>query len=135
MRCPKDWDQQCPNSECARFKLMNRGNVSAISTYLTASGKASHLLLSGLPHDFLGNPRHRLLRPAHPGRAGGIMALKMLLVRVDLAGISCVLGVTEETVSSGCAGRPQGPGDQHTPASRASRHTGAARRDVEFRCT
>ena len=39
MRCPHDWDQPCPNPECVRFKRMNRGNVSPISTYLTASGK------------------------------------------------------------------------------------------------
>jgi hypothetical protein len=35
-----------------------------------------------------------------------MMALKMLLVRVDLAGISCVLGVTEETVLAWLSVRP-----------------------------
>jgi len=39
MRKPKDWGQPCPNADCSHYRLMNRGNVSAISTYLTQSGK------------------------------------------------------------------------------------------------
>ena len=39
MRKPKDWGQPCPNPECSSYWLLNRGNGSAISTYLTQSGK------------------------------------------------------------------------------------------------
>jgi hypothetical protein len=39
MRKPKAWGQPCPNPDCASYRLLNRGNVSAISTYLTQSGK------------------------------------------------------------------------------------------------
>jgi hypothetical protein len=39
MRRPRAWGQPCPNAKCPLFKLMDRGNVSAISTYMTESGK------------------------------------------------------------------------------------------------
>ena len=39
MRKPKDWGQPCPKPDCTHYRLMNRGNISAISTYMTQSGK------------------------------------------------------------------------------------------------
>ena len=39
MRPPKDWGQPCPNPECVHYNRMRQGNVSAIATYLTQSGK------------------------------------------------------------------------------------------------
>lgn len=39
MRKPRDWGQPCPNPDCTHYRLMTRGNISAISTYLTQSGK------------------------------------------------------------------------------------------------
>ncbi len=39
MRKPKDWGQPCPNPECFYYRRMQQGNVSAIATYLTQSGK------------------------------------------------------------------------------------------------
>ena len=39
MRTPKDWGQPCPNLACAHYNRMACGNVSAIATYLTQSGK------------------------------------------------------------------------------------------------
>ena len=35
MRKAQDWSQPCPNSECSLYKRMHKGNVSAISTYMT----------------------------------------------------------------------------------------------------
>ena len=97
MRCPKDWDQPCPNSECARFKLINRDNVSAISTDLTASGKRRIFCCRDC-HTTFSETRDTVFFDLRTPEEQVIMALKMLLVRVDLAGISFVLGVTEETV-------------------------------------
>ena len=48
MRKPKDWGQPCPNSDCTHQRLMNRGNISAISTYLTQSGKRRIFLCNWL---------------------------------------------------------------------------------------
>jgi hypothetical protein len=39
MRKPKDWDLPCPNPDCPHYRRMQQGNVSAIATYLTHSGK------------------------------------------------------------------------------------------------
>ena len=39
MRKPQDWGQPCPNPDCSHYRLINRGNMSAISTYMTQSGK------------------------------------------------------------------------------------------------
>ena len=97
MRCPKDWDQPCPNPECARFKLMNRGNVSAISTDLTASGKRRIFCCRDC-HTTFSETRDTVFFDLRTPEEQVSIALKMLLVRVDLAGISFVLGVTEETV-------------------------------------
>ena len=39
MRKPKDWGQPCPNPACSHYRLMHRGNGSALSTYMTQSGQ------------------------------------------------------------------------------------------------
>jgi hypothetical protein len=39
MREPQDWGQPCPNQSCSHYRLINRGNMSAIATYLTQSSK------------------------------------------------------------------------------------------------
>src|SRR5437773_5945057 len=39
MRTPKAWGQPCPHPDCTYAQMINRGNIRAISTYLTQSGK------------------------------------------------------------------------------------------------
>ncbi len=39
MRKPSDWGQPCPNPAYSQYKLMNRGNVKALSTSQPCSGK------------------------------------------------------------------------------------------------
>jgi hypothetical protein len=39
MRTPKAWGQPCPHPDCAYAQMIHRGNIRAISTYLTQSGK------------------------------------------------------------------------------------------------
>jgi hypothetical protein len=46
MRKPNDWGQPCPQPDCTHYRLINRGNISAISTYLTQSGKRRIFLCS-----------------------------------------------------------------------------------------
>lgn len=97
MRKAQDWGQPCPNPDCSFDNLMHKGNVSAISTYMTQSGKRRILRCAQCELGFsatrdtvffdLRTPEDKVMR-----------ALKMLLVKVDLAGIRFVLGVTEETV-------------------------------------
>ena len=52
MRKPKDWGQPCPNADCTDYRLMNRGNIRAISPYLTQSGKRRISLCSACETTF-----------------------------------------------------------------------------------
>src|SRR5215471_123085 len=97
MRKPKDWGQPCPNPECPHYRRMRQGNVSAIATYLTQSGKRRIFRCHRCAMHF-SETRETVFFDLRTSEDKVMMALKMLLVRVDLAGISFVLGVTEETV-------------------------------------
>ena len=76
---------------------MNKGNVSAIATYMTQSGKRRMFRCRACSTTFA-ETRDTVFFDLRTAEEKVMMALKMLLVRVDLAGISFVLGVTEETV-------------------------------------
>jgi IS1 family transposase/transposase-like protein len=97
MRKPKDWGQPCPNSDCTHYRLMNRGNIRAISTYLTQSGKRRIFLCNACDTTF-SKTRDTVFFDLMTPEEKVMMALKMLLVKVGLSDIGFVLGVTEETV-------------------------------------
>jgi transposase-like protein len=97
MRKPQDWGQPCPNPDCSHYRLMNRGNISAISTYLTQSGRRRIFCCSQCERPF-SETRDTVFFDLRTPEEKVMMALKMLLVKVALADISFVLGVTEETV-------------------------------------
>src|SRR6267378_335612 len=97
MRTPKDWGQPCPNPACIHYRRMQQGNVSAIATYLTQSGKRRIFRCHTCETPF-SETRATVFFDLRTSEEKIMMALKMLLVRVDLAGIGFVLGVTEATV-------------------------------------
>src|SRR5712691_417024 len=97
MRTPKDWGQPCPNPACTHYRRMQQGNVSAIATYLTQSGKRRIFRCHTCETPF-SETRETVFFDLRTSEEKIMMALKMLLVRVDLAGIGFVLGVTEATV-------------------------------------
>ncbi len=97
MRKPKDWGQPCPNPVCTHYKRMQQGNVSAIATYLTQSGKRRIFRCHTCETPF-SETRETGFFDLRTSEEKVMMALKMLLGRVDLAGIGFVLGVTEATV-------------------------------------
>ncbi len=97
MRKPKDWGQPCPNPDCSHYRLMNRGNISAISTYMTQSGKRRIFCCSKCKRPF-SETRDTVFFDLRTPEEKVMMALKMLLVKVGLSDIGFVLGVTEETV-------------------------------------
>ena len=76
---------------------MTGGNVSAIAPYLTHSGTRRLLRCHTCATQF-SETRETVFFDLRTPEDKVMMALKRLLVRVDLAGISFVLGVTEETV-------------------------------------
>src|SRR5215469_11824647 len=97
MRKPKDWGHPCPNPECSHYRRMQQGNVSAIATYLTQSGTRRIFRCHTCETPF-SETRETVFFDLRTAEDKVMMALKMLLVRVDLTGICFVLGVTEETV-------------------------------------
>jgi IS1 family transposase len=97
MRKPKDWGQPCPNPACTHYRRLQQGNVSALATYLTQSGKR-RIFRCRMCETHFAETRETVFFDLRTSEEQVMMALKMLLVRVDLAGISFVLGVTEETV-------------------------------------
>src|SRR5713101_7653461 len=86
MRKPKDWGQPCPNPECSHYRRMQQGNVSAIATYLTQSGKRRIFCCHTCATRF-SETRETVFFDLRTSEEKVMMALKMLLVRVDLAGI------------------------------------------------
>src|SRR4029453_15135324 len=97
MRKPKNWGQPCPNPDCSHYRLMNRGNMSAISTYLAQSGKRRIFRCSACEKPF-SETRDTVFFDLRTPEEKGIMALKMLLVKVALSDIGFVRGGTEESV-------------------------------------
>ena len=97
MRKPKDWGQPCPNPACSHSRLMNRGNIRALSTYMTQRGKRRIFCCSKCERPF-SETRATVCFDLRTPEEKVMMALKRLLVTVALSDISFVLGVTEETV-------------------------------------
>src|SRR5260370_31892215 len=97
MRKPKEWGQPCPNPVCKHYRRLQQGNGSGIATYLTQSGTRRLFRCHTCETPF-SETRATVFFDLRTSEEKVMMALKMLLVRVDLTGISFVLGVTEETV-------------------------------------
>lgn len=97
MRKPKDWGQPCPNPACSHYRLSNRGNMSAISTSMTQSGKRRIFRCSQSERPF-SETRDTVFFDLRSPEEKVLMALKRRLVKVALSDIGFVLGVTEETV-------------------------------------
>ena len=96
MKKPRDWKQPCPNPECKYYALMGRGNVSAISTYFTQSGRR-RIFKCKECKTFFSETRGTVFYDLRTPEEKVIMVLKMFLIRADLAGICFVFGITEET--------------------------------------
>jgi IS1 family transposase len=97
MRRPQNWGQPCPNRDCTYHNLFNRGNIKAISTYMTQSGKR-RILQCNACHQSFSETRDTVFFDLRTPEEKVMMALKMLLVKVDLSGICFVLGVCEGTI-------------------------------------
>src|SRR5215472_10062264 len=82
MRKPQDWGQPCPNPDCAYYRLINRGNMSAISTALTQSGKRRIFRCSKCEGTFA-ETRDTVFFDLRTPEEKVMMALKMLLVKPD----------------------------------------------------
>src|SRR5213594_919352 len=97
MRKPQDWEQYCPNPDCKYHNLMKQGNISSIATYMSESGKRRIFKCSKCEKSF-SETRDTVFYDLRTPEERVMMALKMLLVKMELSAISFVLEVREETV-------------------------------------
>lgn len=97
MRKAKDWGQPCPNPACRYYRLMNRGNVRAIATYWTHSGRRRIFDCKRCGEQF-SETRDTVFFDLRTPEETVILVLKLLLCKVELTSLSFALGVTEETI-------------------------------------
>jgi hypothetical protein len=89
MRKPQDWGQPCPNQDCSHYRLINQGNINAVSTYLTQSGKRRIFRCSVCEQPF-SETRDTVFFDLRTPEEKVIMALKMLLVKVALSDMGVI---------------------------------------------
>ena len=97
MRKVKDWNQPCPNKACNCYGQKNQGNIRCISSYMTQSGKRRVFECKRCGEMF-SEVRDTVFFDLRTPEEKVMMALKMILVKVNLSGIAFVLGITEETI-------------------------------------
>jgi transposase-like protein len=97
LRTATDWGQPCPNPACSHYSLMNRGNVRAIATYPTQSGRRRIFQCKGCGEQF-SETRGTVFFDLRTVEETVILVLKLLLCKVELTALSFALGVTEGTV-------------------------------------
>jgi IS1 family transposase/transposase-like protein len=95
MKKPRNWNQFCPNTKCNGKG--SQGNIRAIASYLTQSGR-KRIFECTVCHETFSETRDTVFFDLKTPEEKVMMALKMILVGVELSGISFVLGVKEETV-------------------------------------
>jgi len=96
MRKPPHGGQPCPNPACAQYWLMDRGNISAISTSLTQSGNRRLCRCSACEQPF-SETRATVCCGLRSPAEKVMMALKRLRGPGALSAMGFVLGVTEAT--------------------------------------
>ena len=97
MRTTTDWGQPCPNPTCSQYGLMNRGNVRAIASYSTQSGRR-RIFQCKVCHEQFSETRGTVFFDLRTVEETVILVLKLLLCKVELTALSFALGVTEGTV-------------------------------------
>jgi IS1 family transposase/transposase-like protein len=97
MKKPQNWGQNCPNTNCSHFGKNIQGNICAVSTYPTQSGRRRVFICKACKTLF-SETRDTVFYDLRTPEDKVMMALKMILVKVTLSDISFVLGVKEETL-------------------------------------
>ncbi len=97
MKKPQNWGQSCPNRNCNCYNKNSQGNIRSVASYLTKSGKR-RIFECKVCNEMFSETRDTVFYNLRTSEEKVMMALKMILVKVELSGISFVLGVKEETV-------------------------------------
>ena len=99
MRRASDWNQPCPNKKCMDYGQANQGNIISISTYMTKSGKR-HIFRCTTCNETFSETRDTVFFDLKTEEEKVMMALKMILVKVDITGIALVLDIKKDTILS-----------------------------------
>lgn len=97
MKQASDWNQPCPNKKCVHYGQVNQKNIISISTYMTQSGKR-HIFQCKTCNASFSETRDTVFFNLKTKEEKVMMALKMILVKVNITGIAFVLDVKEDTV-------------------------------------
>jgi transposase-like protein len=97
VRTAKNWGEPCPNPACSQYSMKNRGNVRALATYQTQSGRRRIFACQRCGEQF-SETRQTVFFDLRTPEEKVIIVLKLLLCKVELTSISFALGVTEETI-------------------------------------
>lgn len=97
MKNPQNWGQTCPNPDCNFYGKNSQGNIRSVASYMTQSGKR-RIFECKVCNKMFSETRDTVFYDLRTSEEKVMMALKMILVKVELSGISFVLGVKEETV-------------------------------------
>jgi transposase-like protein len=128
LRTATAWGQPCPNPACSHYSRMNRGNVRAIATYPSQSGRRRIFQCKGCGEQF-SETRGTVFFDLRTVEATVILVLKWLLCKVELTALSFALGVTEGTVL-GWLRRAAEKAEEVNPhwLARGERHAGSTGR-------
>jgi hypothetical protein len=96
MRTPQDWGQPCPKPAGFQYRRMPPGHVRALATYRTPSGQR-RLLRCHTCATPCSETRATVFCDLRTSADQVMRALKLLLVRVAVAGIGFGLGGTADT--------------------------------------
>ncbi len=99
MRRVSEWNEPCPNKNCASYGQINQGNIISISTYMTQNGKRRIFQCKTCKKKF-SETHDTVFFDLKTDEEKVMMALKMILVKVDISGISFVLNVKKDTILS-----------------------------------
>ncbi len=99
MRRASEWNQPCPDKNCAHYGQINKGNIISISTYMTQSGKRRIFRCNTCNKTF-SETRDTVFFDLNTDEEKVMMALKMILVKVSISGIAFVLDIKEDTILS-----------------------------------
>ena len=86
---PQNWGQICPNYNCNCYGKNSQGSIRSVASYLTRSGKR-RIFECKVCGEMFSETRDTVFHDLRTSEEKVMMALKMILVKVDLSGISFV---------------------------------------------
>ncbi|HPZ10612.1 MAG TPA: hypothetical protein PL110_21160, partial [Candidatus Eremiobacteraeota bacterium] len=94
---PQNWGQTCPNPNFNCYGKNSQGSIRSVASYLTRSGKR-RIFECKVCGEMFSETRDTVFYDLRTSEEKVMMALKMILVKMELSGIYFVPGTKEETI-------------------------------------